>query len=152
MHRRTLILSTAAILALSFAGSVYWSSRAAGLETNEWMRLALQELDSVATFEQATNLYRSKKLTCYFGAFRYANGEWIAIAAVDGHSNYRAKDSIVVRDSRGRNQAFSGGHVCGHMWIHQFDPRSNNRCQSLDDVYALITDGSFLKCTLSKRN
>jgi hypothetical protein len=73
---------------------------------------------------------------------RFRNGEWVVGVGIDSHSWAKARDTVVVRDSRGRLRAFVGGHVCGPHWLGQSDFL---RASSLEDFDMKLANQGFVE-------
>jgi hypothetical protein len=132
------------IVCLALAGGCIWfarySDRARGLPRDEEVRRLTTALESCPDPECA------KASIEHCGTVRFPNGEWVNGVGIDSHSWKRAKDTLVVRDSRGRIRAFVG-HVCGPEWMPRYFPENHPSFQSLKDFYAFLTEWGFTEYT-----
>jgi hypothetical protein len=138
MRRRRWLWSVG-VLAVGGGAAAWWeSNREWGPTRDEFVRDLTPRLAAVESPDEADATIQN----C--SSLRFPNGEWVAGAGVDGHSRARARDTLVVRDSRGRVRAFAGGHVCGPRWIANKLRLDWTRYRSLADFYEGLALAGFV--------
>ena len=134
--RRPLVAAAVVVGVLAGVGFGIWSDRDMGPPRDELVRRLTADLSVVATPEEAEAVIPG----C--GTVRLPSGEWVTGVGVNGHSWKRAKDTLVVRDSRGQVRAFVG-HVCGPRWMPGYFPPNHPDFPNLDAFYAFLTETGF---------
>jgi hypothetical protein len=126
-------------LLVMFAGCVgfgIWNDRYLGPPRDEFVRTNAAILTEVSSPEEA----ESRIKNC--GTLRFPNGDWVTGVGVNSHSSKRAKDTMVVRDSRGQVKAYVG-HYCGPNWMPGYFPENHPDFSTLDKVYAFLPEWGF---------
>ena len=132
---RRLAILAAVVFGLVGAGIVglwVYVDRSRGLPRDPEIRRLADALAAAPTPEDAEGSVED----CV--AIRFSNGEWVCCVGINSHSWKRARDTIVVRDSRGQRRVFIG-HVCGPRFMDGYA-----RPQlSLDGFYSELATGGF---------
>ena len=136
-------LTVVAVLVLLLAAVWFgvWADRYRGPPREELVRRLIADLGVAATPEDAEAAIPE----C--GTVRFPSGEWVTGVGVNSHSGKRAKDTLVVRDSRGRVRAFVG-HVCGPTWMPQYFPVNSPSFPDLAAFDAFLTEQGFTEYVL----
>jgi hypothetical protein len=113
-----------------------WMNKARGPSRDQFVREMSAVLANVSSPEDA----EARIENC--GTLRFPDGEWLTGVGVDGHSWKRAKDTMVVLDSRGQVKAYVG-HYCGSNWMPRYFPLNHPDFSTLDKVYAFFEDWGF---------
>lgn len=113
-----------------------WMERQRGLPRDETVRFLKTELQSLSGPEAAASQMPDADV------LRFRDGSWIVIVGIDGHSVARAKDTVVLRESRGPIRAFVGGHVCGTHSFRGLD-RHHPHANIDEFVVFILTNWGF---------
>jgi hypothetical protein len=122
------------------AGVVFvavWIIRYQGPSRDEFVR------QTVSLFEIAASPADAESRVENAGTLRLLSGEWVTGVGVDSHSWKSAKDTFVVKDSRGRVKVFVG-HYCGPNWMPRyFGGDYPTFCPDLDAFYLFLAEWGF---------
>jgi hypothetical protein len=129
------ILPVAMIAGLAIVAA--WVIRNRGPSRNEFVR------QTVSSFESANSPEDAESRIENAGTLRLLSGEWVTGVGVDGHSWKPAKDTLVVKDSRGQVKVFVG-HYCGLNWMPRYFGGDYPKfCPDLDAFYTFLADWGF---------
>jgi hypothetical protein len=128
---RLSVFSVLLVAAVVFAAAGLWG-RYVGPPREKFVRDVGAALEGVRSPEEA------EQAIPRCGTLRFPNGEWVCGIGIDGHSMKQAKDTLVVRDSRGQVRAFVG-HVCGPTYMPGYF-QTVPYVKSLDDFYAHLQE------------
>lgn len=115
-----------------------------GPSRDDFVHQTKASLESITTPEEAEATLKG----C--GTVRFPNGEWVTGVGVDSHSYRAARDTLMLRDSRGQVKVYVG-HVCGPNYVSTYYTTVPN-LKNLDDFYAHVAEQSLKESSPSVPN
>ena len=131
---KILLVAAPALVVIGCVAAVaFVTAEWGGPPRDQFVRETSEILQAVSSPEEAENAIKR----C--GTVHFPNGEWVTGIGIDGHSQRRAKNTLVVRDSRGQVKAFVG-HVCGPNWMPRYFPPNHPSFSTLEAFYVFLTE------------
>jgi hypothetical protein len=131
---KVLFIAVPVVVVLGCVGAIVRVAPESGGPTrDEFVRESSSILQAVSSPQEAEGAIKR----C--GTVYFPNGEWVTGVGIDSHSWRRAKDTLVVRDSRGQVRAFVG-HVCGPNWMPRYFPPNHPSFMTLEAFYAFLAE------------
>ncbi len=125
-------------LLITFGGAatcfMVWADYDRGLPRDQFVRKTVSQLQGATSPAEIESRVKGA------GTLRLKSGEWVTGIGVDSHSWKRAKDTLVLQDSRGKVSVFIG-HMCGPTWMPRyFGGDFPEFCPDLDAFYTFLSD------------